>query len=315
MDRKDAAMRLPEGLINITVTPFGATGSVRHADLEDGIDRALRAGYDGILIGGTYGEFATMTADERIELFELAARRVSRKVPLLLCAAAADTPTARRLAKVAHDVGGFPMLTPPYVSEVTKAQVEAFFRDIATTCSDRVIIYNAPGVGATLSVEQIVDIAAIPGVVGLKQGELAPAVVDRLVGHLGGRIRLIAASDLSISGPVGTGFDGLSSTNSCAFPELIAEIYHAFRQGNGVRGRELNQSWFAYREFARAHGQPQTVKAAMEMRGWRGGHVRAPLLDLGDEALRALRPIVDAIVARKAAPTLAGAARVPNTVS
>jgi 4-hydroxy-tetrahydrodipicolinate synthase len=297
MNRPDAGPDLPQGLINIAVTPFASDGAIDHRALEENVARVLAAGYDGVLIGGTYGEFATMTPPEREALFETAARSVAGRVPLLLCAAAPDLPTARRLARVAHALGGFPMLTPPYVSEVTDQQVESFFRDITSACSDRVIIYNAPGVAATLGVAQVVRLAAIPGIVGLKQGDLHPTVVDQLVGRIGDRIRLLAASDLAIAGPAGTGFHGLSSTNSCAFPELVGAIYRAFVSGAGDRGRDLNAAWFAYREFARSNGQPQTVKAAMTLRGWRGGTVRAPLCDLDDAARDALRRIVEDILA------------------
>jgi 4-hydroxy-tetrahydrodipicolinate synthase len=287
---------VPQGLVNIAVTPFGADGILDVPALSEHLDRILAAGYEGVLIGGTYGEFATMTADERLALFEAAVGRVDGRVPLLLCAAAADAPTARRLTRAAHDMGGYPMVTPPFVSEVTEAQIEAFFRDLAERCSDRIFVYNAPGVGITLPVALIERLAAIPGVIGLKQGDLSPTVVDRLAGRLGGRMRLFAASDLAIAGPAGAGFDGLSSTNSCAFPELIAAIHRAFIRGDPAQGRALNALWFGYRELARAFGQPQTVKAAMQLRGWIGGHVRAPLRDLDAGQLDALRPVVASIV-------------------
>lgn len=304
---KDPHRKL-QGLINIAATPFGKDGRVDDAALTANLERMLDAGYDGILIGGTYGEFATMNADERDALFTAAARHVAQRVPLLLCSAAPDLPTVRRLTKVAHDLGGYPMVMPPFVSEVTDAQIEAFFREIAGECSDRVVIYNAPGVGITLSVALIERLAAIPGIVALKQGELQPTVVDQLAGRLSGRIKLFAASDLCIPGPVGAGFDGLSSTNSSAFPQLIAATYRAFRSGDGVRGRALNALWFDYREFARRHGQPQTVKAAMQLRGWTGGSVRRPLLDLDPVAVEQLRVIVERIVRVCAESAAAGVA-------
>lgn len=287
---------VPQGLVNIAVTPFRPDGAVDAPALRAHLDRILGAGYDGVLVGGTYGEFATLSVDERLALFEVAAGHVAGRVPLLLCAAAADVPAARRLARAAHELGGYPMLTPPFVSEVTDEQIEAYFRELAAECSDRIFIYNAPGVGVTLPVPLIERLATIPGVVGLKQGDLAPTVVDRLVGRLQGKLTLVAASDLAIAGPAGTGFDGLSSTNSCALPELVAAIYRAFSSGDARRGRSLNALWFDYRELARAFGQPQTVKAAMRLRGWQGGRVRAPLRDLDESQLMALRAVVERIV-------------------
>ena len=41
----------------------------------------------------------------------------------------------------------------------------------------------------------------------------------------------------------------------------------AFRSADAQRGSALHRAWYGYREFARSAGQPQTVKAAMALRG------------------------------------------------
>ena len=57
------------GLFNITVTPFKADGMFDYVGLGRSIERVIGLGYDGILIGGTYGEFPAMSAEERADLF------------------------------------------------------------------------------------------------------------------------------------------------------------------------------------------------------------------------------------------------------
>ena len=63
----------------------------------------------------------------------------------------------------------------------------------------------------------------------------------------------------------------------------------------------LYRAWYPYRAFARRAGQPQTVKAAMDARGWRGGGVRAPLIDLLPEQRAELHAIVTAVLDRASA--------------
>jgi dihydrodipicolinate synthase/N-acetylneuraminate lyase len=299
-ENRDSAKARLRGLFNISVTPFRADGTLDEAALAEHLERIIAAGYDGILIGGTYGEFATMDTAERAALFGAAAGIVGSRIPMLLCAAGSDIRVVEELTRLAAFHGGIPMVMPPYVSEVTDEQVVAFFRRICRA-APAVVIYNAPGVGITLPPALIERLSEIGGIVGLKQGELVPGVVDALVGRLGGRIRLFCASDLQMPGPLAAGFDGLSSTNSCALPELIHASFHAYRDGDARRGGALYRSWYEYRTFARAAGQPQTVKAAMDLRGWRGGHVRAPLLDLDETQRAALEPIVASIVAAQSA--------------
>ncbi len=47
--------------------------------------------------------------------------------------------------------------------------------------------------------------------------------------------------------------------------------------------------------LARKHGQPQLVKAAMALRGFNGGTVRAPLKPIDDAALAELTHVMSAL--------------------
>ena len=274
------------GIFNITVTPFEADGTFDWPGLGRSIERVVSLGYDGILIGGTYGEFPAMSAAERAELFRRAMDVVGDRVPVMLCSAASDVRTVRDLTVLAGELGGLPMIMPPYVSEVTDEQILAFFRDMAPLSRTGALIYNAPGVGITLAPSLLERLAEIDGVVGLKQGDLSPTAIDQIANRLGGRIRLFCASDLAFLGPMAIGFDGISSTNSCALPELILAAFRAIEGGDGATARDLHRLWYPLRALARRHGQPQSTKAAMTLRGFDGGSVRPPLRDL-DGAARA----------------------------
>jgi dihydrodipicolinate synthase/N-acetylneuraminate lyase len=280
------------GLFNITVTPFKADGSFDYAALAENVERVIGLGFDGILIGGTYGEFPVMSPEERADLFRRVMDIVHDRVPVMLCSAGSDTRVVRELTRLAGDLGGLPMVTPPYVSEVTDDQTVAFFREMTPLSRTGVLIYNAPGIGVNLPASVIEQIADIDGVVGIKQGDLNPTVIDILANRLKGRIKLFCASDLAFLGPMMCGFDGISSTNSCAFPEVILKTFRAVEGGDAATACELHGSWYLFRELARRFGQPQTTKAAMNARGFKGGHVRRPLLDLEGAAKAAVGKVV-----------------------
>ncbi|MCS0502766.1 dihydrodipicolinate synthase family protein [Ancylobacter mangrovi] len=285
------------GIFNITVTPFDASGALDRAGLARSIERVIGLGYDGILIGGTYGEFPAMSPAERAELFRVAMEVAGDRVPVMLCSAASDARTARELTVLAGELGGLPMVTPPFVSEVTDGQIAAFFEEMAPLSRTGILIYNAPGIGITLAPDLIERLADIPGVAGIKQGDLSVTAIDRIANRLGGRIKLFCASDLAFLGPMMAGFDGISSTNSCALPELILATYRALETGDAATAREMHKAWYAFRALARRHGQPQMVKAAMNLRGFDGGHVRAPLRDLDAEAFSEVTAMMQALAA------------------
>ncbi|NDL62220.1 dihydrodipicolinate synthase family protein [Acerihabitans arboris] len=278
-DISESQARL-RGIFNITVTPFTAGGEFDFAGLARNIERVIGLGYDGVLIGGTYGEFPAMSADERALLFRRVMDVVGDRVPVMLCSAGSDARTVRDLTTLAGDLGGLPMVTPPFVSEVTDAQIVSFFKQMAPLSRTGILVYNAPGIGITVPPAVLEQLADIEGVVGIKQGDLNPTAIDQIANRLAGRLRLFCASDLAFLGPMMCGFDGISSTNSCALPEIILGAYRALERGDAATARELHQLWYPYRALARRHGQPQLVKAAMNLRGFDGRHVRAPLIDL-----------------------------------
>lgn len=295
-DIAECRVRL-KGIFNITVTPFAADGSIDTAGLARSVERVIALGYDGILIGGTYGEFPAMSSEERAELFRRVMDVVGDRVPVMLCSAGSDARTVSELTVLAGDLGGLPMVTPPYVSEVTDEQIAAFFKDMAPLSKTGILVYNAPGIGITLQPDLIERLADIEGVVGIKQGDLSVTPIDRIANRLGGRIRLFCASDLAFLGPMMAGFDGISSTNSCALPEIILATYRALEAGDANTARALHKLWYPFRALARKHGQPQMVKAAMNLRGFDGGKVRSPLRDLDGMALDDVATMMTALAA------------------
>jgi dihydrodipicolinate synthase/N-acetylneuraminate lyase len=294
--------RALKGIFSITVTPFSIDGTIDFRALGQAVERMMGHGYDGLLVGGTYGEFPTMSPDERAELFRRSIDFAGGKVPVMLCTAASDVRITSDLTRLASELGGYPMITAPYVSEITDEQIVEYFRWIAPAAKGRLIIYNAPGIGITLSSQLIERLAGIEGVAALKQGDLGTETIDNLANRLGGKIKLFCASDLAFLGPMMAGFDGLSSTNSCALPELIFATYRAVASGDAHTAIRLHQSWYKFRDLARRYGQPQTVKAAMAHRGWGNGHVRQPLQRLSASQAAEVGSVIDDILAAMRTP-------------
>lgn len=162
------------GIFNITVTPFTASGAIDFPALRENIERVIGLGYDGLLIGGTYGEFPVMTVEERRELFHQVMACVDDRVAVMLCSASADPRDARELTLLASELGGLPMVTAPFVSEITDQQIVSYFKEMAPLSKTGILVYNAPGIGITLSPALLEQLAEIPNVVGIKQGDLNP---------------------------------------------------------------------------------------------------------------------------------------------
>jgi dihydrodipicolinate synthase/N-acetylneuraminate lyase len=111
-----------------------------------------------------------MSTDGRADLFRCVMDIVGDRVPVMLCSDS-DVRVAHELTTLAGELGSVSMVTPPLVSEVTDRQIEAFFRDMVRLSRTGVLVYNGPGIGITLSPSTREQIAAIPGIAAVKQGD------------------------------------------------------------------------------------------------------------------------------------------------
>lgn len=280
------------GIYTIVLTPFDERGALDVDGLQAAIARQKEAGVDGLLIGGTYGEFPAMTVDERKQLVEVAVRAAAG-LPVVACAAHSDTRRAIDLADHAVEQGALAaMLTPPYVSEVRLTDIVAYFREVGAATGAPLVVYNTPGSGTSLSPEALVALAEVDGVVGVKQGVASSAWMEETQAALQGRLRILCASDLVLPAGLALGMDGGSCTNASLMPERFVSLYRATQANDWATALELHQGWAPLRQLIREFGQPQTTKAAMQLLGLPAGRVRSPLQPLDDDQLRRLERVL-----------------------
>ncbi|MCT6806666.1 MAG: dihydrodipicolinate synthase family protein, partial [Bombilactobacillus sp.] len=70
-------------LMTAIITPFNEQGEVDYPGLEELTEHLLKTGSRGFVIGGTTGETATMTHDEKIQLYTKFAQIVNNRVPVI----------------------------------------------------------------------------------------------------------------------------------------------------------------------------------------------------------------------------------------
>jgi 4-hydroxy-tetrahydrodipicolinate synthase len=288
------------GVQAILVTPFTPELEVDHNGLAANVDVLLRRGVHGFIVSGTYGEFPSLTIEERISLFRTVCQAAGDRVPVIACIAHSSTREVLRLGEAAIEAGASAiMTTPPFVSEPSDADIIAHFAEVARHFPVGLVIYNNPRLGITLSpalLGRIVD--EVSTVVGVKQGATDVRELESTMEALGSRIAVLCGSDTMITTGLGLGMPGCTSTNAGAFPELMLQIWGAFQKDRWAEARQLHASWRPFRSFAARAGQPATVKAAIDARGWRGGPVRPPLRILTADERDQLRPIVSALTSQ-----------------
>jgi 4-hydroxy-tetrahydrodipicolinate synthase len=270
------------GIYTIFLTPFTSRGEIDLEAAGENTDYLIRQGMNGIVVAGTYGEYVTLTNDERRTLLRAVVRAAASRVPVIACTAAGSTAEVIAHTRDAEDAGADgAMITPPYgMIEPTEAAIIAHFEAIAGATGSALILYNNPNISPSLAPELLARLADIDGYVGIKQGATTFGEHADLVALAGDRLRIFSGSDQSMVGSIALGAVGVSSTQSNFIPSIIRETYDAMGRGDLVEARRQFLRWAPFRRFSRRVGQPASAKAAVELLGRRCGGVRAPLVAL-----------------------------------
>src|SRR5437773_1022575 len=93
------------GSIVALVTPMLETGAVDLESFKNLILWHLQAGTNGIVVAGTTGESATLTASEKLELLRIAVETVAGRIPVLAGTGSSSTQATINETRAAASCG------------------------------------------------------------------------------------------------------------------------------------------------------------------------------------------------------------------
>ena len=283
-----------KGIQVVLVTPMKEDFSLDLDGLAANIRDLLRWEIHGLIVAGTYGEYPTLSGDERTALFETAAQAAESKVPVIGCVAHSSTREAAALAERGARAGlDGVMIAPPFGSEAQPIDVINHFKTVARATDIGNVIYNDPGIGAYMQpplLGRVVD--EVDNICGAKVGATDVREMDALTHANGRKIAVICGSDTMMITAYGLGMAGVTSSKTGPFPELLTQTWKLLTQDRITEARRLHEAWRPYRELSARCGEPATMKVAQEMRGRAGGPVRPPLHSLSASEREEVRALV-----------------------
>jgi 4-hydroxy-tetrahydrodipicolinate synthase len=275
------------GSIVALATPFAAT-SEREIDFSafcSLIEFQLERGCDGLVIGGTTGEAATLTERERVALFEFATGVVRKRVPVIAGIGSSSTRATCKLAREALRVGvdGLLVVTPSY-NRPSQEGLVAHYAEIACATHLPLVLYNVPARTAVdLLPATVARIAAAnPTVVAIKEASNSLERIHELVAL--GSIDVLCGDDRWIADALEMGAVGLIGVVSNLVPEMVWQLVHSFDEGSD----RSNAPGYveSLTPLIRALGletNPTPLKAALAHTGLCGEAMRLPLVPISEE--------------------------------
>lgn len=273
-------------------TPFKASGEL-DLDAARAVFRLYRElGVHGVLVNGTTGEWFSQSDAERRHLAELAVEELGGQVPVVVGCTAYTPKDVTALARHAQDIGANGVLaTPPPYVHPSDAELLEFYRTVTGAVAMPWMVYNWPrGTAVDMSSEVLDALADLDHVVAIKESSGAELktmeVGERVVDRVRFFARFIHRRGMAFMLEIGGdgNIDGGALGARFAVP-----FYEAIWTGNLEQARVCSQQYARLASLlvgwdynARFASPTSQLKAAMNLLGQPGGHVRAPLLDLVD---------------------------------
>ena len=265
-------------VLTAAVTPFDESGGVDEAAYRTLVRRLLDSGSDGIVVAGTTGEASTLSDVERIALFEATREETGGRGTMVAGTGSNDTAHSVHLTQVAAELGADAVLvvTPYY----NKPPADGIRRHVAAIAEVGVpvVLYNIPGRTA-LNMEPalIADLAAIPGVVALKQANDDLSQLEQVMDACD--LAIYAGNDDMLMPVLEMGGTGVISVAShlvgSAMQQMVALAAAGDLDGARAIDTSLAPLWSGLFEVT----NPILIKAALAMCGMiPTDHLRLPLV-------------------------------------
>ncbi|MBW3627760.1 MAG: 4-hydroxy-tetrahydrodipicolinate synthase [Gemmatimonadetes bacterium] len=261
------------------VTPFNRQG-VDTDVLQELVAFHLREGTDALVVNGSTGEAATMSAAEQRAAAEAAVEAAAGRVPVIVGAGGSDTAAVVELARAARAARADAVLvSPPPYNKPPAAGILAHYRAVLDAADLPLVVYNVPSrTACNLAPALIEQLAEDERVVGVKEASGDIAQIVDLARRVGDRLSIYSGNDDQVLPFLALGGQGVISVLANIAPAATTRMVHSFMEGKLDEARELQLDYLPLIRALFSEPNPIPVKAAVAALGFAVGEVRLPLV-------------------------------------
>ena len=272
------------GACTALVTPF-LNGKVNYPMAEQLLCRQIEAGISAVVVAGTTGESATLSDEEKIELFRRCKAYAGDACTIIAGTGTNSTEHAVRLSVAAEEAGVDALLVvTPYYNKATPDGLIAHYLSIAHRVSLPIILYNVPSrTGVDIPVSVYERLSRIPNIIGVKEASNDITKIARIRLACGPDFAIWAGNDDQIVPVIASGGSGVISVLSHLYPEETNGMCMAALNGDYALAAELQRQFLPLIDLLFCEINPIPIKAAMQCIGYDCGDCRLPLCKLTKE--------------------------------
>ena len=279
-----------KGSCTAIVTPFTETG-VDYERLKANLDFQYENGTAAVVVCGTTGENATLSAEEHAELVRFTVNQCQGKMKVIAGIGSNNTTKALKNAENARAMGADAVLmVTPYYNKTSQKGLAEHFLYVADRVQIPLILYNVPSrTGIGIQAETYHILSQHPNINGVKEasGDLSLALRTRSL--CGDDLFLWSGNDDNTIPLMAIGALGVISVASNLLPAVTAKLCSLCLEGDYPAATALYGKYAKLFAAFFVETNPIPIKTALRLTGADSGILRLPLTQMSEENLALLR--------------------------
>ena len=273
------------GSLVAIVTPMLEDGAVDFEAWARLLDFHAANGTQGIVIGGTTGESATLRDAELRELTVRACAQLRGRLAVLTGAGSSSTAaTVERVGWLSElPIDGILLVTPAY-NRPSQEGLYLHFAAAAAASGKPLVLYNVPARTAVdMKPATVARLAQLSSIVGLKEAVPDAARARELVSLCPSQFVVLSGDDASAREVLEAGARGVISVTANVAPRGMSEMVATALRKDAVGAAQLDAGLSALHRELFVEANPIPVKWLMARMGLIGAGVRLPLTPLAQQ--------------------------------
>ncbi len=278
-----------QGIFPPIATPFDHNGEIYEIKARHNIEKWNLTSLGGYVVMGSTGESVMLTTDEKVRMWELAAKYAA---PEKLLIAGSGVESVRETVALTNTAAGMgykvAMVRTPHYYKNACLRPETqmlFYRAVADQAKIPLIIYNWPQTtGVDIAAEAVAALSEHPNVIGIKESSGSLEKVMQTIRTVKHGFQVLVGSAPTLWPSLRVGASGAVLAYANAAPYSCIAIWEAHLRREEEAGLDWqNRIGDAARLVTVKYGIPG-LKYAMDLNGYYGGPPRLPLTPPSAEA-------------------------------
>lgn len=283
--------KLLKGTYTALVTPFDENLNIDFKAFEKLLDYQIENGVTGVVVCGSTGESATLSAKEKIALITHTVEYVNNRVQVIAGTGSNNTEETKNLTLVAKEHGvDAVLLVAPYYNKPTQEGLYYHYKLVADEVDIPQIIYNVPGrSGVNILPEVQLKLANdCPNIIATKEASGNLEQIMSIIQDAPANFSVLSGDDSLTVPIVLMGGDGVIGVTPNYAPKDFSNMVNYALEMNTIEAVNLHYKLYEMMNLNFIDSNPVPVKTAMNLMGMMSANFRMPLIKMNDEKIKLL---------------------------